>query len=519
MWTYFLIPYLMLFYFSGDVEGVCQNDETDALCNQRASDGECYFRSVSMGCQCALACQSLSSCPNHPSDGDTDCSCKIAHIVGECGVNKTKCPHTCHLRDVVTCDGLEVVSGAAASRTNPRYLDIVTYNCLPGYDFVNGSSGKRVCTEDGSWFKHVVDGTAPYCKKISCGLSPSFENVTASHDDGVFGDVISYSCNTHYIQVGGSNGSMRCNETGSWDPDLVYGDLPLCEEISCGLSPSFENVTASHGDGVFGDVISYSCNTLYIQVGGSNGSMRCNETGSWDPDLVYGDLPLCEEISTTNYMSASSVPVAHNAASTLTSAATSVASASFTDASFSILTDHWSDSGSIPTSSTPTPYTAIPSEYTLLPPTLSEMVTSTSATVPSLTSTLAVSLSTSYNIDDATVLVVHCFPVNVTRSSDAYTENIPITKKFVPRLKEAKGGKALGSVAIIILVSSMLCVVIVDLMSIKRHCKSFKTNLRAMKIRCREVSNDDVVHFEETKPTGTKAADDSDKVDSVVEIS
>ncbi|XP_067661548.1 sushi, von Willebrand factor type A, EGF and pentraxin domain-containing protein 1-like [Haliotis asinina] len=834
MWKYILTLCLVLVYCSIDVEGVCQNIEADSVCDQRASNGECYFN-VSMGCRCALACQSTSSCPNHPNDGDTDCLCKIAHILGKCGVNKTECLHTCYLRDAVICDDLEVVPGAAPSNINPLYLDIITYNCLPGYYVVNGSTGKRVCTENGTWFKHVVEGTAPYCgkiscglspafenvtasqvngvfddvisyscnmgyvqvggsngsmrcnetgswdpdtvygdppscekiycglspsfenvtasqwhgvfddaisytckvgyeqvggsngsmrcnetgswdpdpvyghpplcekiacglspafanatssqvdgtfddvisyfcnvgyeqvggsngsmrcnetgswdpdmvygdpplcEKISCGLSPAFENVTASQIDGVFGDIISYSCNVGYVQVGGSNGSMRCsetgswdkdvvygdpplcekvscglspsfenvtasqsygsfddvisyfcnvgyeqvggsngslrcNETGSWDPDMVYGDPPLCEKISCGLSPAFENVTASHGNGVFDDVISYSCNVGYVHVGGSNGSMRCNETGSWYPDTVYGDPPLCQKIScglspafenvtasqmdgafgdviyyfcnmgyvqvgssngsmrcnetgswdpdpvyghpplcqklpVTSVLSASSVTVVHNVVPTVTSTTTSVDSGYFIGASSVEVTDH--SSGSITTSFKPTPFTATQLGYTSPLPPLSKMVTSSSTTVTKITSTLDVPLSTSYHINDASVLFVRCFHVNVTRSSEVYTKNIPITKKFAPEPKEAKGGEALGAVAIIILVSSMLCIVIIDLMSIQRYCNTLKSNLREVKIRCREVTGDDVVHVEDTSRKGTMAANDNVKV-------
>ncbi|XP_046563497.1 sushi, von Willebrand factor type A, EGF and pentraxin domain-containing protein 1-like [Haliotis rubra] len=390
------------------------------------------------------------------------------------------------LCEKISCGLSPSFENVTASQGAGVFDDVISYSCNMGYVQVGGSNGSMRCNEMGSWDPDVVYGDPPLCEKISCGLSPSFENVTASQGNGVFDDVISYSCNLGYEQVGGSNGSMRCNETGSWGPDMVYGDPPLCEKISCGLSPSFENVTASQGNGVFEDVISYSCNMGYVQVGGSNGSMRCNETGSWDPDVVYGDPPLCTKISTTSVLSASSVTVAHNAASTEASTATSVDSGYLTGASSVVLTDH--SSGSITASFTPTPFTATPLGYTSPLPTLSKMVTSSSATVPKITSTLDVLLSTSYHINDASVLLVRCFHVNVTRSSEEYTKNIPITKRFAPGAERSKGS-------------------------------TLKSNLRDMKMRCREVTDDDVVHVEDTSRKGTTAANDNVKVATIFQIS
>ncbi|XP_055511055.1 C4b-binding protein alpha chain-like isoform X1 [Leucoraja erinacea] len=196
------------------------------------------------------------------------------------GKNKFDAPvPTCQL---ISCDR---PSSVYKGRFTPDkdwydYRDEVTFSCNTGYRMVGRDSSR--CGQDGTFHP-----PPPRCEKVPCDRPSSVHKgrFTPDKDRYVYGDEVTFSCNTGYRMVG--RDSSRCGQDGTFHPPP-----PRCEAVPC-YRPSSSNekrFTPDKGWYVYGDEVTFSCNTGYRMVGW--GSSRCNQDGTFHPPP-----PRCEKES------------------------------------------------------------------------------------------------------------------------------------------------------------------------------------------------------------------------------
>ncbi|XP_048245350.1 uncharacterized protein LOC124135133 [Haliotis rufescens] len=122
-----------------------------------------------MMCSCAMSCNTASECSAAGEGADTHCQCSFNASRGFCETKDlaTTCPHTCSLRQTVTCPPHEPYPNAIPVGRR-RYLDRVTYICRHGYRN-DGDVGLRVCDASGIWRE---EGQPPICTYDSSLLVP-----------------------------------------------------------------------------------------------------------------------------------------------------------------------------------------------------------------------------------------------------------------------------------------------------------------------------------------------------------
>ncbi|XP_046583690.1 uncharacterized protein LOC124290890 [Haliotis rubra] len=148
--------------------------DTHADCNYWMGIHECVINPLYMMCYCAQSCNTGAEC-SVAAGADTDCECDFHASRGSCETSDlaTTCPHTCSLRQTVTCPPHEHYPNAIAVGQR-RYLDRVTYVCSYGYRN-DGDVGLRVCDSSGTW--RNASGT-PICTYDSSLLIPCSSLVT-----------------------------------------------------------------------------------------------------------------------------------------------------------------------------------------------------------------------------------------------------------------------------------------------------------------------------------------------------
>ncbi len=62
---------------------------------------------------------------------------------------------------------------------------------------------------------------------VYCGPTPSIANAVCTANDGVFGDVVTYSCLPGYSLSNSGTGQRTCDSSGTWVTDNTD---PVCEE-------------------------------------------------------------------------------------------------------------------------------------------------------------------------------------------------------------------------------------------------------------------------------------------------
>nr|KAG5706243.1 hypothetical protein BaRGS_019570 [Batillaria attramentaria] len=196
----------------------------------------------------------------------------------------------------------------------PRYMDIVTFECNPGYEQVGGvdKALRRVCNKTGQWVLDPDYQDTFSCQRVSCGSVPTVTLATPSRSSGVYEDVVTYTCNTGYYNTGtatpewgfaakqlskpppnassgvypedvsyvcntgydnsgGGAGLKTCNVNGQWE--VLNGNPdPVC---------TFSNADPSRPTGTYGDKVTYTCATGYSQTGGGLGRRTCTASGNW----------------------------------------------------------------------------------------------------------------------------------------------------------------------------------------------------------------------------------------------
>ncbi|KAL5010655.1 hypothetical protein ScPMuIL_012960 [Solemya velum] len=185
---------------------------------------------------------------------------------------------TCTIR---SCGEPPSVNNAGTNINSGIYGDVVTYTCNTGY---NGGPAQATCQETGQWTTPALT-----CTIRSCGEPPSVNNAGRTSDSGSYGDTVTYTCNTGYT---GGPAQATCQATRQWStPGLT------CTIRSCGEPPSVNNAGTNINSGIYGDVVTYTCNTGY---NGGPAQATCQETGQWTTPGLTCTIRSCGEPPSVN---------------------------------------------------------------------------------------------------------------------------------------------------------------------------------------------------------------------------
>lgn len=246
----------------------------------------------------------------------------------------------------VTCPRIENIQDGSVTGETYTYLSLVEFECNAGFELVGNSSLQ--CTENGSW-----NSILPYCSVVTC-LALSIENgyfvmhsnetssinITRDVGEYIYGDVITFGCDTGF-EVSGAlksqcqlNGvwsvagttctPVRCSEPAGIE-HAVFGKSPMtyrstlqiscaagydligeseltcgadalweeafpkCVLLACGSPPSVPNAVIEGDSFKQGDIITYKCRSGYELVG--NSLLTCGINSVW-----LGSPPNCVEV-------------------------------------------------------------------------------------------------------------------------------------------------------------------------------------------------------------------------------
>ena len=150
-----------------------------------------------------------------------------------------------------TCDPVDCMAapvaptnGTAGGDTTTTFGSTVTYMCNMGYT-LNGASS-TTCDTDAMW-----SDPAPTCDIVDCMAAPAAPT-NGSSDAGsqgtVFGETVTYACDTGYELVGST--TTTCQATGSWSNAApVCNLLPTYCTIEYDLSGTFRIAGTPFGIG------------------------------------------------------------------------------------------------------------------------------------------------------------------------------------------------------------------------------------------------------------------------------
>nr|XP_039270608.1 sushi, von Willebrand factor type A, EGF and pentraxin domain-containing protein 1-like isoform X5 [Styela clava] len=201
------------------------------------------------------------------------------------GIEKRICRSTRKWSHVQTnctrgCDPPPTVNGAYAD-TDPDILgyqpgQTVTYNCNTGYE---GAGNFMInCQTDYEWSPINF-----YCQRKNCGAPETISNGAYTGTSFLFGDSITYYCNTGYDISG--TATRKCMADAKWLPEEAP---PTCKIRTCPAPKAPEHGTVDTStapDLEYNQIVTYKCDTGYKMQGSNTGT--CDENGSW------GAVPTC----------------------------------------------------------------------------------------------------------------------------------------------------------------------------------------------------------------------------------
>ena len=178
--------------------------------------------------------------------------------------------------DKVSCGLPPMLENAIVDGNAYEYGEKVKFRCKKGYYIVGDA--KTICQQDGSW--SVVRAR---CNPISCGHPPKIPFTIMTGDSFSFGDFVYYKCKDG-LELRGNN-LLQCNAYGKWK-----GELPSCQEVSCGFAPVIPHASVIVSKTTFGSQVTYNCNRGYVLMG--DPKMVCIANGTW----AFVDRPRCDPI-------------------------------------------------------------------------------------------------------------------------------------------------------------------------------------------------------------------------------
>ncbi|XP_077971490.1 C4b-binding protein alpha chain-like isoform X3 [Styela clava] len=201
------------------------------------------------------------------------------------GIEKRICRSTRKWSHVQTnctrgCDLPPSADGAYAD-TDPDILgyqpgQTVTYKCNTGYE---GAGNFMInCQTDYEWSPINF-----YCQRKNCGAPETISNGAYTGTSFLFGDSITYYCNTGYDISG--TATRKCMADAKWLPEEAP---PTCKIRTCQAPKAPKNGTVDTStapDLEYNQIVTYKCDTGYKMQGSNTGT--CDENGSW------GAVPTC----------------------------------------------------------------------------------------------------------------------------------------------------------------------------------------------------------------------------------
>jgi hypothetical protein len=263
----------------------CQNDGT-------FSDGE----------QCLV-----TSCGPNPSIGDSTSVCTGTNYLAHCnytcdfGFSFFNNPTTRTCRDNgewdnsniacdrVSCGDPSTVDFAARHCTSEHFLhnELCNYTCQSGYvsSEITIPKKARVCN-GGTWSWLT---TALVCEPQACVALPTVAHATPDVSSAVFGDVVTYTCESGYTITG--QGSGAATFSISCLASTAYTSVEQCLPVECGVAPAEPLSTRQTVTPVvYPNAVTYECSTGHTVTGTNSGS------NTWDlPCQADGTFPAALE--------------------------------------------------------------------------------------------------------------------------------------------------------------------------------------------------------------------------------
>ncbi|XP_035675655.1 sushi, von Willebrand factor type A, EGF and pentraxin domain-containing protein 1-like [Branchiostoma floridae] len=174
----------------------------------------------------------------------------------------------------IQCPPLSPISNGQMSGGGSFFNDRVTFVCDSGYD-LHGSD-RRICLSDGTW-----SGIQPVCNRTECPdlAAPANGYVTLGT---FYGDTATYSCQIGYEIDGVAVRTCQADKT--W-----RGMEPTCTRKECPLlDPPTNGGIYGNNDNLYGDVVTFYCQTGFELIGGP--TLTCQSDQQWS-----GAQPYCQK--------------------------------------------------------------------------------------------------------------------------------------------------------------------------------------------------------------------------------
>ncbi|XP_059509384.1 C4b-binding protein alpha chain-like [Stegostoma tigrinum] len=163
------------------------------------------------------------------------------------------------------------LSNQFLARTSFPVGTVVTYKCLPGYTFAEGSSRSITCRADSTW-----SPLRARCEPRDCDNPGEILNGYFEADATTLGSKAVFHCDIGF-QIVGRN--YRVCEASGWT-----GQVPTCEIVTCDDPPPISNGKAtrpfSSDMWTYGMIAEYLCNDDYLLIGTK--CLNCQGDGTWD---------------------------------------------------------------------------------------------------------------------------------------------------------------------------------------------------------------------------------------------
>ncbi|KAI8499070.1 hypothetical protein Bbelb_235230, partial [Branchiostoma belcheri] len=197
-----------------------------------------------------------------------------------------------NINDVLGChpaDGVaQVAKLAFPSATVTRDRSFGFYRCSTNYC-------QRGITESRWSLTYTTDAVQPgdgivytVCKGLATAQCPLLTAPTNGAKEGsnYYQDVVSFTCDVGY-ELGGE-ASATCQADGTWS----VADPPTCTVVQCPqmVEPANGAITST-GNNLYGDEVSFRCDSGYEPVGETN--IICQADGTWTNAATCTDINGC----------------------------------------------------------------------------------------------------------------------------------------------------------------------------------------------------------------------------------
>ncbi|XP_019618629.1 PREDICTED: sushi, von Willebrand factor type A, EGF and pentraxin domain-containing protein 1-like [Branchiostoma belcheri] len=179
-----------------------------------------------------------------------------------------------------SCPSLTAPTDGAMQGTSFLFTDVVTFSCHTGYELSGSES--RTCQADQVW-----SGSQPTCNRKLCQQlsSPDNGQVTGGH---AYGDVASFSCSSGY-ELAGGDATRTCQDDQQWS-----GTQPTCARKACTTLDPPPN-GAVYGGHLYGDTATFACDVGYELSGPS--TITCQDIQTWTAASPTCDIKYCKAVS------------------------------------------------------------------------------------------------------------------------------------------------------------------------------------------------------------------------------